>query len=227
VTFRAAPGSSAENHAIDAVRTAIGAVSGATAYLGGSSAETLDGNRAVSRDFHVAAPLILLIVVLVLGALLQSVLAPLLLLGTVLGTYGASLGLSWFVFRHVLHFPALDPSVLLFGFLFLVALGVDYNIFLVSRARDEARTSSARDGMLTSLVATGGVITSAGILLAAVFAVLGVLPLIALTQVGIVVCIGVLLDTLLVRTVLVPALAFVLGERFYWPARLQRTESLD
>jgi len=138
----------------------------------------------------------------------------------VLGTFFAALGVSWWVFEHVLHYPALDNQVLLLSFLFLVALGVDYNIFLATRAREEAMVSDTRDGMLSALRATGGVITSAGILLAAVFAVLGVLPLIALAQVGIIVCVGVLLDTLLVRTVLVPALAFILGERFWWPAKV-------
>jgi RND superfamily putative drug exporter len=128
------------------------------------------------------------------------------------------------VFEHVLGYPALDTGVLLLSFLFLVALGVDYNIFLATRAREEAMTSTTRDGMLAALRATGGVITSAGILLAAVFAVLGVLPLIALAQIGLIVCVGVLLDTLLVRTVLVPALVFILGERFWWPSKVDGRE---
>ena len=136
---------------------------------------------------------------------------------TVIASYFASLGASWLLFRHWLGFPALDESVLLLSFLFLVALGVDYNIFLVTRAREEATESGTRAGMQTALRVTGGVITSAGILLAAVFAVLGVLPLLVLTQIGIIVCVGVLLDTLLVRTVIVPALAFTLGETFWWP----------
>ena len=118
--------------------------------------------------------------------------------------------------------------MLLLAFVFLVALGVDYNIFLVTRAREDARAAGTREGMLSALRVTGGVITSAGILLAAVFAVLGVLPLIMLTQIGIIVCIGVLLDTLLVRTVLVPALAFLLGDRFWWPGRIHRdTDGVD
>ena len=142
------------------------------------------------------------------------------LVTTVVATYLASLGLSWVIFTQVLGFDRLDDGVPLLAFVFLVALGVDYNIFLATRAREEAMVSDTRDGMLTALRATGGVITSAGILLAAVFAVLGVLPLIALAQVGIIVCVGVLLDTLLVRTVLVPALAFLLGERFWWPSKV-------
>src|SRR5690606_29054640 len=124
---------------------------------------------------------------------------------------------SWLLFQTVFDFPALDTSVLLFSFLFLVALGVDYNIFLVTRAKEEAEKLGTRRGMVRALAATGGVITSAGILLAAVLAVLGVLPLITLTQIGIIVCVGVLIDTLLVRTVIVPAFAFMLGDWFWWP----------
>jgi RND superfamily putative drug exporter len=141
-------------------------------------------------------------------------------MATVVASFFASLGAAWLLFDHVLGFPALDSGVVLLSFVFLVALGVDYNIFLVTRAREDARTMGTRDGMLSALKVTGGVITSAGILLAAVFAVLGVLPLITLTQIGVIVGVGVLLDTLLVRTVLVPALAFVLAERFWWPARV-------
>ena len=122
--------------------------------------------------------------------------------------------------KRVLGFEALDAGTPLIAFLFLVALGVDYNIFLVTRAREEAETHGTREGVLRSLAATGGVITSAGVLLAAVFATLGVLPLVVLAQLGVVICVGVLLDTLLVRTVLVPAIAVRLGERFWWPRRV-------
>jgi putative drug exporter of the RND superfamily len=156
--------------------------------------------------------------------LLRGLVAPLLLVLTVIASFLASLGAAWLLFDHVLGFPALDSSVLLISFVFLVALGVDYNIFLVTRAREDARRAGTRDGMLSALAVTGGVITSAGVLLAAVFAVLGVLPLITLTQIGVIVCIGVLLDTLLVRTVLVPALAFLLGGRFWWPSRIRRDD---
>ena len=130
------------------------------------------------------------------------------------------MGASWWIFTGLLGFEAIDVSVPLFAFLFLVALGVDYNIFLVTRAREEAAEHGTREGMLRALTATGGVITSAGILLAAVFAVLGVLPLVVLAQIGTVICVGVLLDTLLVRTVLVPALALALGDRFWWPRKV-------
>ena len=190
------------------------------ALVGGLDAQTLDVNRAQTADQDLVIPLILGLVFLVLVLLLRAFVAPLLLLVTVVASFFASLGLSWLLFESVFGFPAVDTNVVLFSFLFLVALGVDYNIFLVTRAREEAVVHGTRDGMIRALSATGGVITSAGILLAAVFAVLGVLPLITLTQIGIIVCIGVLLDTLLVRTVLVPALAFLAGERFWWPSKV-------
>jgi RND superfamily putative drug exporter len=161
-------------------------------------------------------------VLLALVLLLRSLVAPVLLVLTVLATYLASLGLSWWLFTTVFGFEALDVGVPLLAFVFLVALGVDYNIFLVTRAREEAATHGAATGMLRALTATGGVITSAGILLAAVFAVLGVLPLVVLAQLGVVICVGVLLDTLLVRTVVVPALGVWLGDRFWWPRKLTR-----
>jgi len=220
VVLSGEPGSEASYDQIRALRAAVGAVPGADAIVGGDVALRLDSKDASLRDAKVVIPIVLLLVAIVLVVLLRSLTAAALLVATVLGTFFAALGVSWFVFEHVLHYPALDNQVLLLSFLFLVALGVDYNIFLATRAREEAMVSDTRDGMLTALRATGGVITSAGILLAAVFAVLGVLPLIALAQVGIIVCVGVLLDTLLVRTVLVPALAFILGERFWWPSKV-------
>jgi putative drug exporter of the RND superfamily len=190
------------------------------ALVGGPAAAALDLKDASSQDRRTILPLILLLVGVVLVLLLRSLLAPLLLVATDIASFFASLGASWLMFDHLLGFPALDSAVVLLSFVFLVALGVDYNIFLVTRAREDARDSGTRAGMLSALKVTGGVITSAGILLAAVFAVLGVLPLIVLTQIGIIVGIGVLLDTLLVRTVLVPALAISLGDRFWWPGRL-------
>jgi len=214
----AAPGTDASFQTVRAIRDAVASVPGADAVVGGEDATRLDSKDAAIRDAKVIIPIILVIVFLVLLLLLRSLLAPVLLVLTVLATYFAAVGASWFIFQHVLGYPALDTGVLLLAFLFLVALGVDYNIFLATRAREEAALSNTREGMLTALRATGGVITSAGILLAAVFAVLGVLPLIALAQIGIIVGIGVLLDTLIVRTVLVPALAFILGEKFWWPA---------
>jgi RND superfamily putative drug exporter len=191
----------------------------ADALVGGSVATDLDIRDASRRDLRVIVPVILLVVLLVLGVLLRAVVAAVLLIVTVIASFGAALGAGAWLFREVLGYPALDNPVPLFAFLFLVALGVDYNIFLVTRAREEAATRGTRNGMVVALAATGAVITSAGILLAAVFAVLGVLPIITLTQIGVIVGLGVLLDTLLVRTVLVPALATLLGDRFWWPSR--------
>jgi RND superfamily putative drug exporter len=204
---------------IEALRAELSGLDGAKALVGGLDAQTLDVNRAQQADQDLVIPLILVLVFIVLVLLLRAFVAPILLLATVVASFFASLGASWFLFQSVFGFPAIDTNVVLFSFLFLVALGVDYNIFLVTRAREEALVHGTRQGMIRALSSTGGVITSAGILLAAVFAVLGVLPLITLTQIGIIVCIGVLLDTLLVRTVIVPSLAFIAGEKFWWPGR--------
>ncbi|MEZ5093772.1 MMPL family transporter [Nocardioides sp.] len=186
-------------------------------WVGGTEAESVDEAAAASRDRLVIIPLILVLVLGALVLLLRSVAAPIILVATVVATYLAALGASWWLFTGPLGFERLDSGVPLLAFLFLVALGVDYNIFLVSRAAEEARDHGPREGMLRALTATGGVITSAGILLAAVFAVLGVLPLVVLAQLGVVIFVGVLLDTLLVRTVLVPAIALRTGARFWWP----------
>jgi RND superfamily putative drug exporter len=212
--------------AITALRSELSKVDGADALVGGLDAQTLDVTEAQQVDQDLVIPLILALVFLVLVLLLRALVAPVLLLLTVVASFFGSLGASWLLFESVFGFPAVDTNVVLFSFLFLVALGVDYNIFLVTRAREEAARHGTRNGMILALASTGGVITSAGILLAAVFAVLGVLPLITLTQIGIVVCIGVLLDTLLVRTVLVPALAFIAGERFWWPSRVHSASHL-
>lgn len=194
-------------------------------WVGGTEAEALDEAAAADRDRALLIPLILGLVLLGLGLLLRSLVAPLLLVATVVATYFAALGASWWVFTGVLGFEAMDVGVPLLAFLFLVALGVDYNIFLVTRALQESRGHGPREGMLRGLTATGGVITSAGILLASVFAVLGVLPLVVLAQLGVVIFVGVLLDTLLVRTVLVPALVLRLGDRFWWPRRVEAAVS--
>lgn len=201
------------------IREAGKKVDGANALVGGQDAQSLDVKNAYARDQALIIPMILGLVFLVLVLLLRSIVAPVLLLLTVVASFFASLGAGWLVFVNVFNFPGLDLSVFLYSFLFLVALGVDYNIFLVTRAQEESRKLGLKDGMIKALSSTGGVITSAGILLAAVFAVLGVLPLLALTQIGVIVCIGVLLDTLLVRTVIVPALAFIAGEKFWWPRK--------
>ena len=192
---------------------------GVTALVGGQDASTLDVTDATARDQALLVPLILISVFFILILLLRSLAAPIFLMIAVVGSFFSALGASWLIFQYVYGFPALDLTVLILAFLFLVALGVDYSIFLVTRAQEEARTLGTREGMKKALGATGGVITSAGILLAAVFTVLGVLPLIALAQVGTIVGIGVLLDTLLVRTIIVPALAFISGKKFWWPRK--------
>ena len=213
-----AEGQSEEAYAaIKLMREEVDKATGADAKVGGLDAQALDVKDAYAHDQLVVIPLILILVFVVLVILLRSFVAPVLLLLTVVASFFASMGAGWLIFTSVLGFPALDLSVFLFSFLFLVALGVDYNIFLVTRAKEEAEKVGTRQGMIKALSATGGVITSAGILLAAVFAVLGVLPLVALAQIGVIVCIGVLLDTLLVRTVIVPALAFMTGKKFWWP----------
>ena len=208
-------GSGEESASIDGLREALAPYPGT--HVTGSTAQSVDEQDAQRRDLTVIVPLILALVLGALLLLLRSVVAPVLLVLTVVATYVAAMGASWWVFTGLLGFDAMDSGVPLLAFLFLVALGVDYNIFLVTRAREETPVAGTRRGMLKALSATGGVITSAGILLAAVFAVLGVLPLVVLAQLGTVICIGVLLDTLVVRTLLVPALALVLGDRFWWP----------
>jgi RND superfamily putative drug exporter len=220
VVLKAAPATTASYNAIKALRIRVGDTG---AQVGGSVATELDTREAAIRDLEVIVPLVLAVVFLVLIVLLHgALLAPILLLLTVIATFLASLGASNFLFTKVLDYGALDTTVPLLSFLFLVALGVDYNIFLVTRAREEAVRHGTREGIITAVAVTGGVITSAGILLAAVFAVLGVLPLITLTEIGVIVGLGVLLDTLLVRTVLVPAIVVLLGRHFWWPSALAK-----
>jgi RND superfamily putative drug exporter len=199
------------------LRAELGSIEGAGALVGGLDAQRLDIKETYASDQLTVIPLILILVFLVLVLLLRSLVAPILLLLTVVASFFSAIGAAWLVFVNILGLPALDLSVFLFSFLFLVALGIDYNIFLVTRAKEESEKLGMKEGMIKALASTGGVITSAGILLAAVFAVLGVLPLIALYQIGIIVGIGVLLDTLLVRTVIVPSLAFITGKYFWWP----------
>jgi RND superfamily putative drug exporter len=199
------------------LRAELGGIEGAGALVGGLDAQRLDVKDTYASDQLTVIPLILILVFLVLVLLLRSLVAPILLLLTVVASFFSAIGAAWLLFVNVFGLPALDLSVFLFSFLFLVALGIDYNIFLVTRAKEEAEKLGLKEGMIKALASTGGVITSAGILLAAVFAVLGVLPLIALYQIGIIVGIGVLLDTLLVRTVIVPSLAFITGKYFWWP----------
>ena len=222
VTLAAAPATAASFTTIERLRARVGAVAGANAVVGGTVAAQLDQYNAARSDELIVIPLVLLIVLVVLLILLRSVVASVLLVATVVVTFFAAMGASWLLFQNALHYPALDNGTRLLAFIFLVALGIDYNIFLSVRAREETVRLGNREGMLKALSATGGVITSAGIVLASVFAVLGVLPLVTLTQIGIIVGIGVLIDTLLVRTVLVPSLAFLLGRAFWWPSGLSK-----
>ena len=225
VVLDAEGGSEEAYVAIVDLREAVQGVAGANALVGGDDATRLAVKQAYERDQLLVIPLILILVFIVLVVLLRALLAPILLLTSVVLSFFSAIGASWLLFENVFGMSGLDFSVFLYSFLFLVALGVDYSIFLVSRAREESANLAGkvdqptRQGMIRALGATGGVITSAGILLAAVFAVLGVLPLIALFQVGVIVGIGVLIDTLLVRTVVVPALAFIAGDAFWWPRK--------
>lgn len=225
VVLDAEGGSDEAFAAIGELREAVQGVPGASALVGGDDATRLAVKQAYERDQLLVIPLILLLVFVVLVLLLKAILAPVLLLASVVLSFFSAIGAAWLLFENVFGMSGLDFSVFLYSFLFLVALGVDYNIFLVSRAREEAAAMAGsvkqptKPAMIKALGATGGVITSAGILLAAVFAVLGVLPLIALFQVGIIVGIGVLIDTLLVRTVVVPATAFIAGDAFWWPRK--------
>ena len=225
VVLDAEGGSDEAYAAIGELREVVQGVPGASALVGGDDATRLAVKQAYERDQLLVIPLILLLVFIVLVLLLKAILAPILLLSSVVLSFFSAIGAAWLLFENVFGMSGLDFSVFLYSFLFLVALGVDYNIFLVSRAREEAAALAGsvrkptRQAMIKALGATGGVITSAGILLAAVFAVLGVLPLIALFQIGIIVGIGVLIDTLLVRTVIVPATAFIAGDAFWWPRK--------
>ncbi|MEU8174952.1 MMPL family transporter [Microbispora hainanensis] len=188
------------------------------ALVGGRTAALLDRDAAMDRDLAVIVPLVTGVITLVLGVLLRAAVAPLLLLGCALLSSGAALGLSALLF-HALGFARTDQTVLTLGFLFLVALGVDYTIFLMARARQEVRERGHRDGVVTALVATGGVITGAGVVLAATFLVLTITPVVLNIQLGLLVALGVLVDAFVVRTVLVPALALDIGPATWWPAR--------
>ncbi len=216
VVLDAEPASEAAFATITSLRERL-APTGTDALVGGADAEQLDSRTGAERDLRLVVPLILGVVLAVLFVLLRAAWAPLLLIAATMASTIAALGAGTWLSTHLFGFPAIDVSVPLFAVLFLVALGVDYTIFLVIRAREEAAAHGTRPGMVRAVALTGGVITSAGVVLAAVFAVLGVLPLITLTQLGIVVGIGILLDTFLVRTIVVPAIVSVMGDRFWWP----------
>ncbi|MGX9791855.1 MMPL family transporter [Mycobacterium sp. MMS18-G62] len=224
VVLDAAPASPGAFKTIGALRDSVKAAD-TQALVGGSDAQALDARDAAVRDRHVLIPAILAVVLVVLYVLLRAAVAPLVLVAVMVLSAVSALGLGGWACVHVLGMPALDYTTPLFAFLFLVALGVDYTIFLVTRAREETPGHGTRDGIVRAVSATGPVITSAGIVLAAVFCVLGVLPLIVLTQLGVIVGLGILLDTFVVRTVVVPALFTVIGSRIWWPARVDTTDS--
>ncbi len=197
---------------------------GTDVLVGGGTAVVYDIKQESARDNRVIIPAILVVIFLVLAVLLRSVLAPLLLVATVVLSFFATLGVCALVFDHIFGFAGADPSFPLFAFVFLVALGIDYNIFLMTRVREEAQRHGTRAGTLRGLAVTGGVITSAGVVLAATFSALGVLPLVPFAELGFAVAFGVLLDTLIVRSLLVPALVHELGDKVWWPVGLRRTE---
>jgi RND superfamily putative drug exporter len=193
--------------------------------VGGGSAFYVDTKTASVRDSWVIMPLVLAVVLLILIGLLRAVLAPLILMATVVLSFGAALGISALLFEYVFGFAGSDPGFPLFAFVFLVALGIDYNIFLMTRVREETATYGTRKGSLIGLASTGGVITSAGVVLAATFLVLGSLPLVFLAELGVAVALGVMLDTLVVRSVLVTALNLDLGGKIWWPSKLDRADA--
>jgi putative drug exporter of the RND superfamily len=215
------PDSPAAEATVDRLRRAVHAVPGADALVGGQTALTLDVHRAALRDNLVLMPLILLVVFGVLVLLLRALVAPLLLAASVVLSYAGAMGLAGLVFRAI-GYPGIDPTLPLWGYLFLVTLGVDYTIFLMTRAREEVGGVGHRAGILAALTVTGGVITSAGAVLAGTFATLVVLPVVLALQIGLIVALGVLLDTLVVRTLLIPTLAVDLGARIWWPGRPAR-----
>jgi RND superfamily putative drug exporter len=220
VTLDTAPDSVEAGNDIPELRR-LAKAADATALIGGTSAVYYDVRQANDRDNKVIIPIILLVITLILGVLLRSILSAIVLLGTVVLSYFATLGVSALVFNHVFGFAGGDNSFPLFAFIFLVALGIDYNIFLMSRVREESQKIGTRAGVIKGLTVTGSVITSAGIVLAATFAVLGLLPLVPLAQLGFAVAFGVLLDTIIVRSILVPALVHEIGPKIWWPSKLQ------
>ncbi|ESQ01075.1 Transmembrane transporter [Streptomyces sp. GBA 94-10 4N24] len=214
--------SDAAKETVARLRTAVHAVDGADAVVGGYTAQQYDTQRTAEADRNLIMPVVLAIILVILIALLRSLVTPLLLVLTVALNFAATLGIASLVFTHVFGFSGTDASVPLYGFVFLVALGVDYNIFLMSRVREETALHGTREGVRRGLTTTGGVITSAGVVLAATFAALGVIPLAFLAQIAFIVAFGVLLDTLVVRSLLVPALVRDIGPASWWPGALSR-----
>ncbi|MDX2603527.1 MMPL family transporter [Streptomyces caniscabiei] len=216
--------SEAAKDTVERVRDAVHAVPDADAQVGGGTAALLDMDEATTHDNILIIPLVLIVVLLILCALLRALIAPLLLIGTVILSFAAALGISALAFRHLFDYAGESTDFPLFVFVFLVALGIDYNIFLTTRIREEATHQGTRKGVVTGLAATGAVITSAGLVLAGTFAALGTLPMVAFAEIGFAVALGVLLDTFIVRSVLVTALFLDVGPKVWWPHRLARED---
>jgi RND superfamily putative drug exporter len=223
-TMTPQPDSPAAYTLVDTIQTKVHAIPGADAKVGGGTAINKDVEAAAAHDRNLLIPLILGVVLIILGLLLRAIVASLVLIATVVLSFGAALGISSLFFSHVFGFAGADTSVPLFVFVFLVALGIDYNIFLMTRVREESIRAGTRRGALTGLAATGGVITSAGLVLAGTFAVLGTLPLVEFTEIGFAVALGVLMDTIIVRSVLVTSLTLDIGRHMWWPSALARRQ---
>jgi RND superfamily putative drug exporter len=220
VTLDKAPDSVEAGNDIPKIREVAHAAD-STSLVGGTSAVYYDVRSANNRDNRTIIPIILFVITIILGLLLRSILSAVVLLGTVVLSYFATLGVCALVFNHIFGFAGGDNSFPLFAFIFLVALGIDYNIFLMTRVREESGKIGTRAGVVKGVTVTGAVITSAGIVLAATFAVLGLLPLVPLAELGFAVGFGVLLDTIVVRSILVPALVHEIGPKIWWPSKLQ------
>ncbi|MGE5288684.1 MAG: MMPL family transporter [Micromonosporaceae bacterium] len=223
-TLASAPDGQAAYNTVDLVRSRVHAVQGADAKVGGGTAISLDGERTARHDRNIIIPVVLMVVLIILALLLRSMVAPVILIATVVLSFAAALGASSLLFTHVLGFAGADASFPLYVFVFLVALGIDYNIFLMTRVREESARIGTRRGAVAGLAATGGVITSAGAVLAGTFAMLGTLPMVMFAEIGFAVALGVLLDTIVVRSVLVTALTLDIGQWMWWPGRLARHE---
>ncbi len=222
VTLSTAPDSRESRDRIPAIREAVKSVD-ESILVGGTTAVFFDTDVAARHDNRTVIPVVLLLITLILGLLLRSIVSAVLLLGTVVLSYFATLGVCALVFNHIFGFAGADASFPLFAFIFLVALGIDYNIFLMTRVREEAGKLGTRKGVIKGLTVTGSVITSAGIVLAATFGVLGILPLVFLAELGFAVAFGVLLDTIIVRSILVPALVHEIGPKVWWPSKLSKS----
>jgi RND superfamily putative drug exporter len=222
VTLSTAPDSRESRDRIPAIREAVKSIDGSI-LVGGTTAVFFDTDVAARHDNRTVIPVVLLLITLILGLLLRSLISAVLLLGTVVLSYFATLGVCALVFNHIFGFAGGDASFPLFAFIFLVALGIDYNIFLMTRVREESSKIGTRKGVIKGLTVTGSVITSAGVVLAATFGVLGILPLVFLAELGFAVAFGVLLDTIIVRSILVPALVHEIGPKVWWPSKLSKS----